>query len=388
MIGLTLYTHIPFCSSKCHFCSWVAHIPKQQLVRSQERYGEYTDAVMHHMHYYAAILSQESRPITCVYFGGGTPTVLSAAQLGKLFLFLRKNFDLSAAAHDVTLEASPETVDVEKLCAIKESGFNRISFGAQSLDDEQLRRLGRAHTKESVKAAVHAARDAGFENINVDLMFGLPGQTLTQWENTVNAALRLNPDHLSLYLYKQIPGTVTANQRDKTRSCFGSRDGALAQYLWAVERLADHGYNEYVFQLFERDGKQCAADVGSFTLGLDYIGFGAGAHSLLNQQVFSASSNLTKYLAEPSRPVSLHLARESAPFITSKIYSMMHTDEGVNHESFSRAFGISLADAAEHFPQVGQLCQAWISSGLVDADHRGFRFKGRESRARWFCAVH
>jgi len=387
MTDFFLYLHIPFCSSKCHFCNWVVDISAHQLTKSQPLYEEYTSAVLRQIDFYSKALAQQATRVKAIYFGGGTPTALAARELETLLSAAVSRFNRSEGFSGVTIEISPESVDAAKLNHLRHAGFDRLSIGVQSFDNDRLRRMGRAHSREVTVRAFNEARQAGFENINLDLMLGMPGETFREWEETLGEGLSLNPDHLSLYVYRQIPGTVLAGSLDKGR-CQPVPPAEVAErYLWASDLLSGMGYREYMFQLFEKGGKKCDCDLWSFNLQCDYLGFGAGAHSLMSRQLFGHSSDLHKYLAEPTRPGYAGPVRSAEGVLATKVYHLLHTASGVHYETFNAQLGISFEQACKQVPRVRDIYHDLKSKNLTEERADGFRFRDRETKVRWLCEV-
>ena len=219
---LGLYIHIPFCRQKCAYCDFYS------LPRSEEKMDAYTAALLRHIEEVAPRTA--AHRVDTVYFGGGTPSYLGPDRLTKL-LTLRKRCPVARDA-EITLEANPDSAcDVKALRALRRAGFNRISLGVQSADDGLLRAIGRIHTFAQVQEAVAAVRKAGFKNLSMDLIYGLPGQTMQQWEDTLAAVIALAPEHISCYGLKLEPGTPLYDRRDS--ECFPDDDAQADMYLYA-----------------------------------------------------------------------------------------------------------------------------------------------------------
>lgn len=221
---LGLYIHIPFCRQKCAYCDFYS------LPRSEEKMDAYTAALLRHIEEVAPRTA--AHRVDTVYFGGGTPSYLGPDRLTKLLRTLRKRCPVARDA-EITLEANPDSAcDVKALRALRRAGFNRISLGVQSADDGLLRAIGRIHTFAQVQEAVAAVRKAGFKNLSMDLIYGLPGQTMQQWEDTLAAVIALAPEHVSCYGLKLEPGTPLYDRRDS--ECFPDDDAQADMYLYAV----------------------------------------------------------------------------------------------------------------------------------------------------------
>ena len=271
---LSLYIHTPWCVHKCPYCDFNSHAIKAQLPEE-----EYLKALLND-------LEQDlpriwGRKVQSIFIGGGTPSVLSSDFYEQLFSALRALVMISANA-EITMEANPGTTDYEKFKGFREAGINRLSIGVQSFDDQQLQVLGRIHSADEVLKAFEAARKSGFSNINLDLMFGLPAQTVRQGLRDVEQALQLQPEHLSYYQLTIEPNTL-----------FHNKPPALPDddRIWEIQheaqqRMAAHGFSQYEVSAYAKSNRQCFHNRNYWEFG-DYLGIGAGAHSKLtdvNQQ--------------------------------------------------------------------------------------------------------
>lgn len=352
---IALYVHVPFCSSKCHFCSWVSQVSARQLTRSSERYDSYVHALRYQIASYAKRLRDFQLRVCDIYFGGGTPTVLDAEQLTEILNALLTEFDQSKVTdRTITIEASPDTLNPRSLSMLRRGGFDRLSIGVQSFDGDVLRRLGRVHDGPQAKAAVQMARAAGFENINLDLMFGLPADRETNWKHSVEQALDLGIDHLSLYRFYAVPGTVAFARLRKGLDDPSTDQACLEFYNWAEELLRAAGYQEYIFQLFSRSSKHCTMDETYFTLRRDWLGFGAGSQSLIFQKHIRHFSNLASYLESPDQPDVYLPAATNENLLALWAEYMLLTSEGIHYRRFEERLGISFAEACERFSRFGK----------------------------------
>lgn len=272
---LSLYVHTPWCVRKCPYCDFNSH-PLRDDSATEDQYLE---ALLRDLE--QDLERVWGRRISSIFIGGGTPSVMSPGFYDRLMSGLRARLMISADA-EITLEANPGTVDYEKFQGFREAGINRLSIGVQSFNDEHLRQLGRIHSGNDAQRAFEAARAAGFENINLDVMFGLPGQTPAQAIADIDQALALAPEHLSYYQLTIEPNTYFAVHPP------GLPDD---EDIWALQgdatqRIAEHGYHQYEVSAYAQAGCQCAHNRNYWEFG-DYLGIGAGAHSKLtdvNQQ--------------------------------------------------------------------------------------------------------
>ena len=265
---LGIYIHIPFCRSKCDYCDFYS------LAGREDRMDDYQKALIAQI--------TESAPlargylVNSVYIGGGTPTWYGEKRLCELLRLINKKFKMAKDV-EITMEANPDSVTEKGLRAMRRAGVNRVSLGMQSACDRELQDIHRPHTFQQVSAAVAAARKAKIKNLNLDLIFGLPGQTEDSWHETVEAALALSPEHLSCYGLTVEEGTPLAG-----RVARGERlpddDMQASLYLWTVERLAKAGYEQYEISNFAKPGCQSRHNL-KYWMGREYMGFGAAAHS-------------------------------------------------------------------------------------------------------------
>ena len=242
---LGLYLHIPFCAAKCAYCDFYS------LPRSEEKMDAYVAALCRHLE---EVSPQADRHrVDTVYLGGGTPSYLGAGRLTRLLQTVKKRYHLAPDA-EITLEANPDSAgDWRVLRKLRRTGFNRISLGVQSSDDAILRQIGRIHTWEQVKSAAEAIRRAGFDNFSVDLIYGLPGQTMEIWRQTLADAVSLAPEHISAYGLKLEPGTPLYQRRESLP--LPDDDLQADMYLWAVDFLGQNGYEQYEISNFARPGR-------------------------------------------------------------------------------------------------------------------------------------
>ncbi|MBQ8830203.1 MAG: radical SAM family heme chaperone HemW [Oscillospiraceae bacterium] len=283
MKTLGIYIHIPFCAKKCAYCDFYSLPGKTQHM------PRYAHAVIEHIKESSRQLS--GYYIDTVYFGGGTPSYFGADRLIDIFEALKQNGQVLIDS-EVTLEANPDSTSKADLIKLRKAGFNRISFGVQDTDDESLKKLGRLHTFAAAREAVENARDAGFKNISIDLMYGLPSQTKESWAATLAKALTLKPDHISCYGLKLAPGTEMYIYNN---SPFIPDDDTQADmYLYAVEYLERFGYRQYEISNFSKKGYESAHNLKYWT-GQEYLGFGAAAYSYIGGMRFGNIADIDGY---------------------------------------------------------------------------------------------
>ena len=282
---LGLYLHIPFCRSKCDYCDFYS------LAGREDRMDDYQKALLRHI--VESSEAARSFSVNSIYIGGGTPTWYGEKRLVELLHTIKRRFTLSKDV-EITIEANPDSVDEKMLRHLRRAGVNRISMGMQSGCDQELQAVHRPHTYRQVVDAVTAVRRAKITNLNLDLIYGLPGQTEESWHKTVEKALILNPEHLSCYGLTVEEGTPLA-QRVARGEQLPDEDQQAALYLWTVKRLAEAGYEQYEISNFAKRGYQSRHNM-KYWMGHPYMGLGAAAHSDFGGRRYSFLSDLDQYI--------------------------------------------------------------------------------------------
>ncbi len=268
---LALYVHIPFCESKCPYCDFNTYAGIEPLMPA------YVAALAREIEQWGAWL--ECPTLASVFFGGGTPSYLPPSDLQRLMDAIRGAFELPDSA-EATLEANPGDCTSDRLLAMHDAGFNRVSIGVQSFDDGELVMLGRRHDAECAAQAVRDARSAGFDNVSIDLMFGLPDQPVSTWKRSVEQAVRLGTDHLSAYALTLEPGTPLEADVRLGRTREPDPDLAAEMYILAQAMLADAGLRQYEISNWAQQGRESVHNL-AYWRSLPYLGVGPGAHSYL-----------------------------------------------------------------------------------------------------------
>ncbi|MDE3155664.1 MAG: radical SAM family heme chaperone HemW [Acidobacteriota bacterium] len=296
MSSLGLYLHIPFCAAICNYCNFNRFLLDADLKR------RYVDALALEIERAGAQdRAIHGRPAAAdtIYFGGGTPSLLDPAEVQRLVGACRGAFDLSADT-EVTLEANPETVTTERLAGFHAAGVNRLSFGVQSFRDEELQRLGRLHSAERAADALGQARSAGFDNVSLDLMLWLPGQTPAQWLASVARLIALEPDHASLYMLEVYPNAPLREEMARRQWTQAPDEDVEAMYLGALAALDAAGYAQYEISNVARPGRRSRHNLKYWT-DREWLGFGCGAHSTRDgvrwKQVASAGDYVGRVMA-------------------------------------------------------------------------------------------
>ena len=275
---LGLYIHIPYCASRCSYCDFNTYL--FDALQAEQ----YLQGLSLEIDLWAARQVICSRRICSVFFGGGTPSILPASQIVGILDHCRAAFLLEEGA-EISLEANPGTVDLPKLRAMKEAGINRLSFGVQAVQDRLLQRIGRTHAAREAEHAFWLAREAGFTNINLDVMFGLPDQRLEDWEESLRWVIRLNPEHLSAYGLILEEGTRLHHEHRTGALKLPDEETEAAMYRVAMELLARAGFEQYEISNFARPGFRCRHNL-VYWEHQEYLGLGAGAYSFLGGRRF------------------------------------------------------------------------------------------------------
>lgn len=282
---LGIYVHIPFCRSKCQYCDFYSLACKDDALMDS-----YLDAVCAHIKEAGALCP--GYKVDSVYFGGGTPSFFGADAIAIILTTIRRNFDVASDA-EITFEANPDSISDRLLHRLHAEGFNRVSLGVQTDDDETLKKLGRPHTYAQAVTAYQRIRKAGFRNVSVDLMYGLPGQTLHAWQETLDNVLKLNPEHMSCYALKVEEGTPLYEIKDFAN--LPDDDTQADMYLAAAEALRSRGFRQYEVSNFARKGLYSRHNTKYWTGG-EYLGFGPSASSDFAGKRFTMVRDLQSYI--------------------------------------------------------------------------------------------
>lgn len=295
----SIYLHIPFCKHRCAYCDFNTYAGQESLIPA------YVEALIQEIEFIGSHSNLPTFNVPTIFFGGGTPSLLSGTQFASVMSALSSAFTISADA-EVTIEANPGTISPEKLESIRKAGINRISFGVQSSNTEELRMLEREHDFFTVIEAVSTARQAGFNNLNLDLIYALPEQTLESWQTTVKRVLELQPEHISAYALTLEHGTPFGKWADKGILPLPDPDLAADMYEWTMDYLQQYGYTQYEISNWAKvDGRQ-TEDNGQplfackhnlqYWRSLPYLGLGAGAHGYAGGYRYSNALRIKTYI--------------------------------------------------------------------------------------------
>lgn len=357
-----IYLHLPFCLSKCRYCDFNSYAGMQWLT------PRYAAALKREARIWAGsgVPRIDGQSVSTMYCGGGTPTVLGPDLLGDVIRGCRIEMGLSRLA-EFTVEANPGTVTEADMDRLLDAGVNRLSLGVQSFDDSELDLLGRVHGAEDARKAVLSARRAGFDNLSLDLMFGLPDQDLGAWRDSLEQAIGLNPEHLSLYALTLEEGTAMQLAVDRGELARPDPDMGAEMYSLAEEMLQCTGYEHYEISNWARPGKECRHNLG-YWHNEQYIGLGAGAHSYIHPYRTANLRSPLQYITRLEEAVLGSLPVDSKELIgrTMEMGETMMLGlrlcRGVSLKEFRRRFGVELPDI--YAPQIAETSRL----GLLAAD--------------------
>jgi oxygen-independent coproporphyrinogen-3 oxidase len=356
---LGLYLHIPFCSAICNYCNF-----NRGLFDAAQK-ARYVDALVAEIERAgragrAGWAGRGGGPADTIYFGGGTPSLLDATDVARIVTACREAFEVSPDA-EVTLEANPETVDQPKLSAFREAGATRLSFGVQSFREPELRRLSRLHSADRARHALAEARRGGFDNVSLDLMMWLPGQSVTQWLESVDAAIALSPDHLSLYLLEVYPNAPLKEEMARASWSQAPDDDAAAMYVTAMERLEAAGYEQYEISNVARPGRRCRHNLKYWQDG-EWLGFGCGAHGTVDGIRVKNVAGTDDYVERVGRGESTASdVRRLSPGerLGDALFMGLRLTDGIDLEAISRRYDVDV------WQKHGAELEPFLSAGIL-----------------------
>jgi len=375
---LGIYVHVPFCKSKCVYCDFYS------LPHAEERMDAYVKAVTAHLLETAP--RAERHWVDTIYFGGGTPSYLGAKRLREILSVILKKYDVDKHA-EITLEANPDSAqDWRELRTLRKAGFNRVSLGMQSADDGELAEIGRVHTAAQVRTAVDAVRKAKIENLSLDLIYGLPHQTMERWQANLEAAVALAPQHLSCYGLKVEKGTPLHARRDSAG--LPGDDAQADMYLSTVETLRHYGFFQYEISNFARPSFESRHNLKYWTLQ-EYAGFGPGAHSDFGGVRYAYEQDLDTYIRGVLKGTPMLSENERIPPLdrdTEYLMLGLRTVRGIAPKTFENryrrrfdcllpfleecrkaGYAVREEDGSWHLTPGGFLVSNQIIGGVLDA---------------------
>jgi len=328
-----IYLHIPFCRSRCSYCDFATDVFK-----SDEAVERYVSALTKEIESF----SKTSESIETIYFGGGTPSLLAPARLENILNSVHKKFRVEPKI-ELTMEMNPATVTLETLKSYKSLGVNRASFGAQTFDDTELKRLGRKHTANDVRDTIELLRGAGFDNVSFDLIAGLPRQTLKDWERNLDEALKLNPEHLSLYLLEIHEGTPLAEQIRSHRQPLPDEDLAGEMYELITRKTCRKGYEQYEISNFSLPG-YASKHNSKYWLCEPVYAFGVSAHSFDGNARYANERDTAKYVSLIESNDSAEVFREETNLASEFIFLGLRLSKGIDLIEYKKRFGINIKE--------------------------------------------
>ena len=371
---LGLYIHIPFCQHICSYCNFNRGLLDADLKRA------YVDALEQELK--SGINSRQAsdprelipdfNSVDTIFFGGGTPSLLEPDEVARILRACRETYSVTADA-EITLETNPETVTPERLRAFRDAGINRLSFGVQSFDDDELKRLGRIHSAAKAIDVIGDAMQAGFASVSLDLMLWLPEQTPTMWRRTVERAISLGPDHLSLYLLELYPNAPLKEEMARAGWSQTPDDDAAEMYLEGLSRLDAAGYSQYEISNVARPGHRSRHNLKYWQSG-NWRGFGCGAHSTVDGTRWRTLSGTGEYVAriqagQDTRQDVRILS--TAERIEEALFTGLRLNEGIDEAAFHARWGIfpweRYADGLEMRIEAGHVWRTGGRFGLTRA---------------------
>jgi oxygen-independent coproporphyrinogen-3 oxidase len=387
---LSIYIHIPFCKHRCAYCDFNTYANQETLI------PDYVNALIQEINFVGNSITNYQSPITvpAIFFGGGTPSLLSPKQFDSILKALRESFNFTSGI-EITIEANPGTVNLEQLKNLRAAGINRISYGVQSANTEELRMLERAHNFFDVIQAVSDSRKAGFDNLNLDLIYGLPEQTRDSWKTTLSRAVDLHPEHVSAYALTLEHGTPFGRWSNKGLIPIPDPDLAADMYEYAEEFLAHTGYAQYEISNWAKTNSEFKILNSEFTCrhnlqywrSLPYLGFGAGAHGYAGGYRYSNALRIKTYIervtsyelqvADYEFPLSPTVVNKHKQTLQDDISDYMInnlrlTEMGVSDSDFKSRFGRGLLEV---FPKE---VEDLIRKGLLEYAKTSEVFKTSE----------
>jgi oxygen-independent coproporphyrinogen-3 oxidase len=354
-----LYVHVPFCSAICNYCNFNRGLYDEALKR------RYVEALLAEIRG-SRFASRASLSADTVYFGGGTPSLLDPADVARIVVALRDQFAV-ASDSEITLEANPETVDPVRLERLRDAGVNRVSFGVQSFQDAELRRLGRIHSADRARQAVREARTAGFDNISLDLMMWLPGQSVESWLANVDELIASEPDHASLYLLELYPNAPLKEEMARAGWSRAPDDDAAEMYLRAMGRLDSAGLVQYEISNVARPGRASRHNLKYWTDG-EWLAFGCGAHGTLDAVRWKNVAGTAEYIARVTNgetTVAERRERTNDERLEEALFTGLRLTAGVDADAMGRRYGIDV------LARYGEALQPFVDvSWLVREDGR------------------
>ncbi|WP_460642680.1 radical SAM family heme chaperone HemW [Lacrimispora brassicae] len=385
--NLEIYVHVPFCARKCAYCDFLSFPGNRQMQR------EYTEKLVEEIKFQSAEVKEYQ--VISVFIGGGTPSILSIEDMTAVLHALANGFEILADA-EITMEVNPGTVTAESLVCYREAGVNRISMGLQSADDKELGYLGRIHTYDEFLKSYQRVRMAGFDNVNVDLISAIPGQTVESWKNTLKKVTMLKPEHISSYSLIVEEGTPYFDRygehgkmenyslTQEERHCLKSlpdlpdEDAEREMYYMTRDFLKEQGYERYEISNYSKKGYECRHNIGYWT-GMEYLGLGLGASSYLNGCRFHNTSAYNEYCSArlDQEEVFQEVLRQELERLTIEekmeeyMFLGLRLTQGISAQGFVSSFGHNIRNV------YGPVLDSMGKDGLMEYDNGYYRLTSR-----------
>lgn len=350
MKALSVYIHIPFCVQKCRYCDFLS------APSTEEARAEYLEALKEEMRNEAA--AYQDYEVKTVFFGGGTPSILESEQIRECMEVLKKHYRFADDA-EISMEMNPGTASKDKLRVMKDVGINRLSIGLQSAVDEELRMLGRIHTYADFENTYYAAREAGFTNINIDLMSAIPGQSVKGWRETLQRVVNLKPEHISAYSLIIEEGTPLF-ENIESFPAIPSEEEDRIMYQDTKSLLKMQGFERYEISNYAKPGYECKHNVVYWTRG-NYAGFGLGAASMVENIRWKNTDDMKTYLEQQKLKEEVQ-ALSKSECMEEFMYLGLRRMRGVSCKEFEESFGISMNEV------YGEVLRHWMNMGVLQRD--------------------
>lgn len=378
-----VYLHIPFCKSRCSYCDFATDVYRDS--GSVERY---VNALVREISFQPVppvpsvppFQERNAVQIDTIYFGGGTPSLLTPEQVEQILRGLRDKFDISTDA-EMTMEMNPATVTAESLAGYRELGINRASFGVQTFNDRDLKLLARGHDANDARETFRQLRAAGFSNISFDLIAGLPGQALDDWERNLDEALAMEPEHLSLYLLEIHEGTPLADQLRSGRRPMPDENTAAEMYETMLDKTSAAGYGQYEISNFAKPGFESRHNTKYWRLD-SVFGFGVSAHSFDGSQRYWNSRDTADYVKRVEDRITPEAGRETIDKPSESIFLGLRLSEGIDLEKYKARFGIDVLERyATELEDLLEKKLIEVTSGRIRLTRKGMLFSNEVFQA-------
>ena len=349
-----VYLHIPFCKSRCSYCDFATDV-----YRDSGAVERYVSAICSEVvSFLPPAHAGGSAFVDTIYFGGGTPSLLTASQVERILIAVHDKFDI-APDTEITMEMNPATVTPETLREYRSLGVNRASFGVQTFDDVDLKRLARGHNADDARTTFRMLREAGYDNVSFDLIIGLPRQTLTDWERNLDEALTMNPEHISMYLLEVHAGTPLAEQIRSERQPLPDAELAAEMYELTIDKVSAVGYEQYEISNFAKPGFESRHNSKYWTLE-PVFGFGVSAHSFDGFQRYASERDTPAYVNRIEEFSTAEVTRERIDAASEFLFLGLRLTEGVHLGEYQTRFGVDVVE--KYAEEMGRLKYA----GLID----------------------